>query len=139
MRMRTRIVLAATVGISFGWLMEHAAQGAAAPTVEDALQLRPSQSDVEYDIPDPATVKQCKINVERLGQGSGWVITGPAGETLRRFDDTNGDNLVDQYRYFLRGIEVYRDIDSNFDKKVDQSRWMNTAGTRWGQSTNQDG
>ena len=32
-----------------------------------------------------------------------------------------------------------RDIDSNFNKKADQHRWLNTAGTRWGIDTNEDG
>src|SRR5262249_17475405 len=37
------------------------------------------------------------------------------------------------------GIEVYRDIDENFNGKADQHRWMNTAGIRWGLDPNEDG
>ena len=58
---------------------------------------------------------------------------------LRRFSDTDGDNVVDQWQYYNQGIEVYRDLDSNNNNKVDQSRWLNTAGTRWGLDTNEDG
>ena len=54
------------------------------------------------------------------------------GKILRKFVDTNGDNIVDQWGYFNDGVEVYRDIDSNFNGKADQYRWLNTAGTRWG-------
>src|SRR5262245_2374726 len=41
--------------------------------------------------------------------------------------------------YFLNGVEVYRDIDSNFNNKADQYRWFNTAGTRWAIDKNEDG
>ena len=61
------------------------------------------------------------------------------GEILRRFADTNSDNVVDQWCYYLDGLEVYRDIDSNFNGKADQYRWFHTAGTRWGVDKNEDG
>ena len=59
-------------------------------------------------------------------------MRNPQGETLRRFADTNADNTVDQWCYFLDGVEVYRDIDANFNGKADQYRWFHTAGSRWG-------
>ena len=68
-----------------------------------------------------------------------WVVTGPAGETLRQFVDSNADNKVDQWRYFRGGIEVYRDVDKDFDGKADQYRWLGTAGTRWGLDIDEDG
>ena len=37
------------------------------------------------------------------------------------------------------GLESYRDVDSNFNNKVDQSRWLNLSGTRWGIDRNEDG
>lgn len=43
-----------------------------------------------------------------------------SGQILRTFADTNGDNIVDQWSYFKDGIEVYRDIDANFNGKADQ-------------------
>ena len=52
--------------------------------------------------------------------------------------DTNADNTVDQWSYFKDGVEVYRDIDTNHNGKADQSRWLNTAGTRWGIDKNED-
>ena len=61
----------------------------------------------------------------------GWVVEDPRGITLRRFLDTNGDGKVDQWCYYKDGLEVYRDIDSDFNGKVDQCRWCSTAGTRW--------
>ena len=58
---------------------------------------------------------------------------------LRRFLDTNGDNKVDQWCYFKDGIEIYRDIDGNFNNKADQYRWLGTAGTRWGLDDDENG
>ena len=53
--------------------------------------------------------------------------------------DTKNDNVVDQWSYYKDGIEVYRDIDTNFNRKADQYRWLNTAGTRWGVDADENG
>ncbi|TWT63804.1 thioredoxin-like domain-containing protein [Rubinisphaera italica] len=110
-----------------------------APTADLALSFRPTQQDVPYELVEKADYAACKVEVERQGKNSGWVVFGPEGQVLRRFWDTNGDNVVDQWRYYDRGYEVYRDVDSNFNNKVDQSRWMNIAGTRWAVDTDEDG
>ncbi len=109
------------------------------PSVELALRFRPVQKDVDFETPKPNEFKLCKVTVERKGKTSGWAVSGPAGQVLRRYIDTNGDNVVDQWRYFQHGLEVYRDIDSNFNNKVDQCRWVNTGGSRWGIDSNEDG
>src|SRR6185369_10940497 len=61
------------------------------------------------------------------------------GQILREFVDTNGDNIVDRWGYFNDGVEVYRDIDSDYNGRADQYRWLNTAGTRWAIDKNEDG
>src|SRR5262249_22298861 len=106
--------------------------------IEDVLAYRPTQKDVEVDTPTAAEIPKCKLEVERQGSGSGWVLYGPQGQILRRFLDTNGDRGVDEFRYFKNGIEVYRDLDTNGNNKIDQSRWLNTAGSRWGIDKNED-
>ena len=115
------------------------ARAADTPPVKTTMAYKPIHADVEYDIPDAAAQAACKVAVAREGKQSGWVVTGPSGQTLRRFMDTNGDNVVDQWSYFRNGIEVYRDIDSNNNNKVDQSRWLNIGGARWGVDSNEDG
>ncbi len=110
-----------------------------APAVKDTMAYRPVQKDVEYETPTADEYSKCNVKVERSGKNSGWVVTGPAGQPVRRFIDTNGDNYVDQWRYYNHGLEVYRDIDSDFNNKVDQSRWLNTGGSRWGVDQNEDG
>ncbi|MCA9040184.1 MAG: TlpA family protein disulfide reductase [Planctomycetaceae bacterium] len=109
------------------------------PKLTDVLKFKPVQEGIEYQTPTADEYPNCKVDVEKNGKASGWVVLGPQGEVLRRFTDTNGDNIVDQWKYYQYGIEVYRDVDSNFDNKVDQCRWLNTAGSRWGIDKNADG
>jgi len=109
---------------------------AAAPGAKDALTLQPVQKDVDIERPTAEEAEKCTIKAEGK---RGWVVRDPAGQILRTFTDTNGDNVVDQWCYFKDGVEVYRDIDSNFNKKADQCRWLNTGGSRWGIDRNEDG
>lgn len=107
-------------------------------TVEQILSYVPVQPGVEIESPKPDEIAKCKVDVERSGKGSGWVVYGPAGQVIRRFVDTDGDNTVDQWSYYLHGLEVYRDIDSDGNRVVDQSRWLSVGGTRWGVDSNED-
>ncbi|MDO4569327.1 MAG: thioredoxin-like domain-containing protein [Planctomycetia bacterium] len=105
-----------------------------ASQVETALQYKPKQQ-VDYSTPAAEEVANCKL--EALA--GGLRLVDPNGLTLREFVDTNGDKLPDEWRYFLNGIEVYREIDTNANKKVDIFRWYNMAGTRHGVDANEDG
>jgi thiol-disulfide isomerase/thioredoxin len=138
-RTGSRIVSLGATLIAFYSLAWGTAAHAATPTIDQALKLTPVQKDVEYDIPAPADIAKCTIKAEKIGGQTGWVVRGPNGQIIREFIDTNGDNVVDRWCYFKDGIEVYRDIDENFNGKADQHRWLNTAGIRWGLDPNEDG
>jgi TolA-binding protein/peroxiredoxin len=112
---------------------------AANPTAEQALKLRPVQADVEFDTPAGESVKGCTISAGKVTGASGWIVRDAAGHLLRTFVDSNGDNVVDLWCYFRNGIEVYRDIDANFNGKADQYRWLHTAGMRWGLDKDENG
>lgn len=112
---------------------------ASTPSVEQALRLKPVQNDVEYDTPTADEIPNCTLKAEKIGSGTGWVVRDPSGRLLRRFIDSNNDNVVDLWCYYLNGVEVYRDIDGDFNGKADQYRWFNTAGTRHGVDKNEDG
>ncbi|MBN2216491.1 MAG: redoxin domain-containing protein [Pirellulales bacterium] len=112
---------------------------AASPSPEDALALAPVQEGVDYDRPEAAVAARCTISAERINGNVGWIVSSPEGVILRKFVDTNGDNRVDRWGYYRDGIEIYRDIDTDFNRKVDQCRWFNTAGSRWGIDRNEDG
>src|SRR5262249_33982434 len=104
-----------------------------------ALGVAPHHNDVEIDIPDPKTIDQCKIAPLQDGKATGWLVLGPAGQPLRRFMDTDGNDIVDQFSFYKNGLEVYRDIISKPNGKKDQFRWLNIGGMRWGIDTNGDG
>ena len=67
----------------------------AAPTysVKDMMAYVPKQRDVEYETPKPEEYAKCKLEVERRGKGSGWVVLGPSGQVLRKFLDTQVHQL----------------------------------------------
>jgi thiol-disulfide isomerase/thioredoxin len=111
----------------------------ASPSVEQALRLTPTQEGVDYDHPKPEEAARCKISAYKLDGTSGWIVESPEGLILRKFTDTNNDNIVDQWSYYKDGVEVYRDIDSKFTGKADQFRWFHTAGSRWGIDRNGTG
>src|SRR5262249_53767972 len=58
---------------------------------------------------------------------------------LRMVQDTNGDQRIDVWCYYLDGVEVYREMDTNFTGKRNQFRWLNAGGMKWGVDLDQDG
>ncbi len=116
-----------------------AAASAAAPSVEEALALEPKQKGVDYDRPTAEDAKRATMGQDKVDGVAALVVRGPAGEVLRAFADTNGNRVVDRWSYYKNGVEVYRDIDSDHDTKVDQSRWLNSGGSRWGLDTDGNG
>lgn len=112
---------------------------AAAPTPENALALKPVQAGVDYEKVASEKQAECKvIDIDR-NDWSGWEVIAKDGTLLRRFADTNGDQQIDLWCYFKFGVEVYRDIDRNFNGKTDEYRWLATGGTRWGLDQDEDG
>lgn len=106
------------------------------PTAQQILAAyQPLQKDAQIDTPEGGDLAKCTIAVSK----SGYIVRDGNGQMLRNFKDTNGDGVVDQWCYFKDGVEVYRDIDSNYNSKPDQYRWLNTAGMRWAIDANEDG
>jgi thiol-disulfide isomerase/thioredoxin len=121
-----------------GWVLVPGAIGAT-PTAERALSLQPVQPQVSYEVPSASEVDKCTVEVVSQPGLAGWEVHNDKNQLLRRFIDTNGDKKIDQWCYYKDGIEVYRDIDSDFNEKADQYRWLGTAGLRWGLDKNEDG
>ncbi len=104
-----------------------------------ALSFKPRQLDVNYEKVDPADVAKCKLERIARDDGKGFWLTGPAGQPLRWFVDTNADNKPDRWSYYNSGVEVYRESDTNFNSTADEYRWLNTEGLRWGIDKDEDG
>ena len=129
----SRVVLFCCIVGSFGGELR-----AAQPTVAYALGLKPKQF-VQYDIPDEMGARTATLAMEKTNDMTSWVVHSAQGILLRRFADTNGDRVVDQWSYYKDGLEVYRDIDTDHNTKPDQCRWLGVAGSRWGVDSNEDG
>lgn len=114
------------------------ADACAQVSAKQILAYTPKQPGVDFETPSAAEAAQCRVEVVKVGRGSGYALYGPASQILRRFEDSDGDQKLDRYRYYSLGLEVYRDIDTNADEKIDEFRWLNTNGTRWGRDTNGD-
>jgi len=97
------------------------------------------QKDAEFDKIDLTEYEKCSGKYETRNGVLGLLVSGPNGQPVRWLADTNGDKKIDQISFFSNGVEVYRDIDSDFNDKIDQSRWMGTAGMRWGVDQDEDG
>ncbi len=108
------------------------------PTVESALKLKPTQQ-VEYDTPAEQAWPDCRMVPIVDEEEKGWAVVDATGRRLRCFIDSNADKAVDRWCYYRGGIEVYRDIDTDFNRKVDAHRWLGTAGSRWAIDKNEDG
>lgn len=110
-------------------------------TPAQILRLAPAQKDVSVDYDTPASQKEidaCKAVLESDAKTGGftYVLRDGQGHLLRRFSDTNGKKdaggrrNLDQWSYYKDGFEVYREVDLDDDKYADESRWINTGGTK---------
>ena len=118
---------------------------AAAPTPAQILQFKPRQQGINVSTPTDAELQGCKVELAKGAKAasgktaSGWLLKDPQGRIVRRFFDSDGDNQIDVWSYFLNGEECYREIDSNLNGKVDQYRWLGANGSKWGADMNEDG
>lgn len=129
-------------GIFAGCLLAVGASRASAqPSPREILDIRPKHPDAVYSITSPDELMGCKVElVTGTRKGStGWLLVDSKRQPIRRFFDSNGDKKIDLYSYYKDGVEVYREIDSNFNEKVDQFRWLGTAGMKWGIDRDEDG
>lgn len=109
---------------------------AATPSAKQALAIKPIQPGVSLN---PLAVDQVSVRDIKSKTMTGWEVIDANGAIARRFADTNGDKKMDLWCYFNGGIEVYRDIDQNFNGRPDQYRWFGTLGSRWGIDPDENG
>lgn len=126
--LRTLLVVAGGLGLGPAGAI---GQGAKPDINQQILNLRPAVKGivVEYDTPpDADAVAACKT--ENPVSPPGFLLRDAQGRILRRFVDVVPEKGLDQWSYYQDGFEVYREVDLDGDKSVDEARWMNAAGTR---------
>lgn len=107
------------------------------PKVETTLRFKPAQQGVDIETPTSAEIEKCRV--EPAAGNSGWIVYGAGGQVIRKFLDADGDGTVDTRKFYNLGMEVYRDIDTNKNNKIDQSRWLNIGGAKWGVDSDENG
>ena len=130
-----RVGIAAALAVGLGMGTGATATRAADPPAAKMLEIKPTLAlGVEFDTPaDPAAIAACKVETAtEQGRAVGYVLRDGQGKLLRKFLITNGGDKLNQWSYFLDGFEVYRESDLDGDRRLDECRWMNTAGTRIG-------
>jgi thiol-disulfide isomerase/thioredoxin len=65
-------------------------------------------------------------------QKIGYTLRDGQGKLLRKFVDSDGNGVMDQWSFYQDGFEVYRESDKNNDRSPEECRWLNAAGTRVG-------
>ncbi|HEV3120128.1 MAG TPA: thioredoxin-like domain-containing protein [Gemmataceae bacterium] len=114
------------------------AGAASAASVEQMLSFRPKQ-EVSITTPTEQEKAACRVSWTPNARGGGaWLLLDPQGRPLRQFVDNKGDKKPHIWSYFKDGVEVYREIDTNFDGQPDQYRWLNSGGMKWGADVNHD-
>ena len=104
---------------------------AADDMTEKLLSFRPSLSGVEYETPtDPAARAACKG--EKIA--GGYVLRDGQGKILLRLVSRTKTGQLDQWGYYQDGFEIYRELDNNGDKSIDEVRWLNGGGSRIGKT-----
>lgn len=104
--------------------------------LKQAMAYRPTQKGIEYD--QPAADASVRLeNASTIGQ-TGFVVRDAENRLLRRFVDSAGNRKIDTWAYYMGGLEVYRDIDTDADGKPDRFQWLGPAGTRIGIDTDAD-
>ncbi len=101
----------------------------------DLLKLVPTFSGVDCDTPtDAAAIDACKVEnvLNAKGQNIGYALRDGQGKLLRKFVDTDANKHLDQWSYYQDGFEVYREVDLDGDRRLDECRWLNQGGSRVG-------
>ncbi|MCA9130403.1 MAG: redoxin domain-containing protein [Planctomycetales bacterium] len=136
---RARISAVGWFAVIGGFCASQLLSAEPSPKLVQALSYTPRQSAVNYEKVADAELEKCSIEKLTRDDGTGFWITGPAGQPLRWFVDTDGDSKLDRWSYYNAGVEVYRESDTNLNQKADQYRWLSTEGMRWGIDEDEDG
>ncbi len=74
--------------------------------------------ETEYEY-NGRTLKRIIIDSDANGIIDYIIILDSAGEKLSEERDFNGDSVMDDFYFYASGVLMRREIDSNFDSRVD--------------------
>ena len=130
------------LGLATAWML--AGSGAAwaqLPTVAQMLSIKPKFDDVAISNPTGDELKDCQVRsvLNSDKKNIGVELIDSRKQIVRRYFASKDPAKMNVWSFYKDGVEVFRQIDSDMDGKVDQYRWLGAAGMKWGVSRNQDG
>jgi hypothetical protein len=129
-------------GCLLSWASAATAWADNTPTVSQMLNTyHPTQQSIVMSTPSAQEQEKCTVEpvLNARNAKAGWLLRDPQGRPVRRYYDANGDGKIDVWSYYLDGVEVYRERSTQFNKVVDECRWLNSGGMKWGVSSKGDG
>ncbi len=106
-------------------------QAAVQENIKKLIAFLPVQkTDIDVDTPSAEELEGCKL--EKTDNPLTYVVRDSSGRVVRKFSARGGSTRLDQLSYFKNGMEVYRDLDTKGSGKLNEFRWLGSAGTRWG-------
>lgn len=112
-----------------------------AVTVQEMLTIyKPDFADVQITTPTPDEYSSCEVKWfpgKEANTGS-WILFDAKKQRLRCYSITNTKKIFDTWSYYKDGQEVFRELDTDFNGRKNQYRWLNSAGMKWGISNKED-
>src|SRR5437879_4436217 len=127
--------------VTLGLLAGTGSALAQTPSVVEMLSIKPKFDDVAISNPAADELKDCQVRPIYNGEKKsvGVELIDGRKQIVRRYFASKIPAKMNVWCFYKDGVEVFRQIDSNLDGKVDQYRWLGSAGMKWGVSANQDG
>jgi Thioredoxin-like len=132
----------ALLGLATAWMLAGSGDARAQlPSVAQLLEIKPRFGDVAISNPTGEELKDCQVrNVLNSDKKNiGVELIDGRKQVVRRYFASKDSAKMNVWSFYKDGVEVFRQIDSDLDGKVDQYRWLGSAGMKWGVSRNQDG
>src|SRR5215831_3172354 len=123
--------ISALLGLASAWML--AGSGAAwaqLPTVAQMLSIKPKFDDVAISNPTGDELKDCQVRsvLNSDKKNIGVELIDGRKQIVRRYFASKDPAKMNVWSFYKDGVEVFRQIDSDMDGKVDQYRWLGTAG-----------
>lgn len=132
----------ALLGLATAWMLASSGSAwAQLPSVAQMLSIKPKFDDVAVSNPTSDELKDCQVRsvLNSDKKNIGVELIDGRKQIVRRYFAGKDPAKMNVWSFYKDGVEVFRQIDSDMDGKVDQYRWLGTAGMKWGVSRNQDG
>lgn len=116
------------------------AKGFKDPVVMRMMAYQPKQSDAKFEEIESSAPEEYTVRRIKGDNVAGFeLVTKKSKRVVRKLLDLNNDNKLDTWIFYKDGVETYRDLDLDFNGKVDQSQYIKGDKIRYGIDEDEDG